>query len=337
MSNTQTHEAIYPLIGAWALDACSSQEADLVQAHLDDCVVCAEEARALRETAAEFGGEDLLPPAGLGIRLRSSAHLRRRPAPRAPGYAKPYAAQVAALDLMLSGLPGGGWRQITVNDEMSVHELLAHLIATDGMVADALGVPVQPPMEPGTDAQARTVVVLAQERHRPVEQTLLFWREQAEAVCRALPHRPNGATVTLGFPMPVPDAVLARAFETWIHTEDIAGATDSPAIPPLPEHLNPMADLAARLLPKVTARRFPQGGSIRLHLTGPGGGVWTVPAGRHSDAGGRPYAEVTADVVEFCRLVGGRRDPATFPAGIRGDAGLAREWLAAAPDLAPYP
>jgi hypothetical protein len=141
--------------------------------------------------------------------------------------------------------------------------------------------------------------------------------------------------------MVVPDALLARAFETWIHSEDIAGATRSPATTPLPEHLHPMADLAVRLLPKVTSRRLPgaDGRRIRLHLTGPGGGTWTVPVGRgdsnHHGAGSD--AEVTADVVEFCRLVGARRDPATFPAGISGDAGLARDWLAAAPDLAPYP
>ncbi|MEU4419827.1 maleylpyruvate isomerase family mycothiol-dependent enzyme [Actinoplanes sp. NPDC024001] len=337
MTGTFSHEAISQLIGAWAVDACSPEEADLVQAHLRRCDICTTEARVLRETVADLGGDDLRPPPGLGARLRTAAHVRRRPAPRAPAYAKPYAAQVAALDLTLSTLDPGGWQRIAAYEEMSVHDLLAHLLATDSLVAAALGVPVQPPMEPGTNPVARTAVVVAQERERPVEQTLRAWRDQAEALCRVLPRRPGDATVTLGFPMVVPDVLLARAFETWIHTEDIAGATASPAATPLPENLSPMADLAARMLPKVTARGFPDGGLIGLHLTGPGGGDWTIPAGRSDDLGGVPDAEITADVVEFCRLVGGRRDPATFPAVISGDTAVARRWLAAAPKLAPYP
>jgi uncharacterized protein (TIGR03083 family) len=338
MTSTHSHEAIHPLIGAWALDACTPEEAELVQAHLSSCAVCAEEARTLRETAAELGGGHLRPPAGLGIRLRSAAHLRRRPAPRAPGYAKPYAAQVAALDLMLSGLPTGDWQRIAAYEQMSVHDLLAHLIATDGLIAAALGVAVRPPVEPGTDAATRTVAIVAREKERPVDETRRSWRDQAEQLCLALPRRPNGATVRLGFPMVVPDALLARAFETWIHTEDIAGATGSAATTPLPEHLHPMADLAARMLPKVTARRMPEadGRHVRLHLTGAGGGTWTVPVVSGHPAG-EPDAEITADVVEFCRLVGGRRDPDAFPAELGGDTALARAWLAAAPSLAPYP
>ncbi|MEV6305687.1 maleylpyruvate isomerase family mycothiol-dependent enzyme [Actinoplanes sp. NPDC051861] len=332
---TADHETVSQLIGAWAVDACSPEEAHLVQGHLPGCADCAGEARTLRATA-----EELLfaPPAGLLARLRSEMPVRRRPAFKTPGYAKPYAAQVAALDLMLSDLATDDWRQVAAYEQLSVHDLLAHLIAVDGMVADALGVPGSLPVRPDMDAEARTSAVVAAEQSRPVSDTLRTWRDQADAVCRALPRRPDtSTTVTLGFTMPVPDALLARAFETWIHAEDIAGVTSSPSITPLPEHLNPMADLAVRMLPRVTSHRLPEasGRQIRLLLTGPGGGTWTVPLGE--PAGFDTDAEVSVDVVEFCRLVGDRRDPAVIPAEVSGDERLAREWLSVVPALAPYP
>ncbi|MFC7534509.1 maleylpyruvate isomerase N-terminal domain-containing protein [Actinoplanes sp. GCM10030250] len=303
------HETISQLIGAWAVDACSPEEASLVQAHLPGCTICTGEAHTLRATATAL----LTPaPAGLRERLHAAMPLRRRPAPRAPGYAKPYAAQVAALDLLLSALGSGEWQLIAAYERMTVRDLLAHLMEVDGVVAGALGLPVR--TTPSLDS----------------------WREQAEAVCRALPHEPdNGVTVKLGRRMTVADALLARAFETWIHTEDIAGATGSPTVTPLPSHLHPMADLAVRMLPAVTGRVV-TGRSISLHLTGEGGGRWTVPVSAgpvvsESDAG------VTVDVVEFCRLVGDRREPSLLDVEISGDPVLAREWLAAVPALAPYP
>jgi uncharacterized protein (TIGR03083 family) len=343
MTDTASHEVVAQLIGAWALDACSAAEAALVEAHLSTCPQCAQEARELRETAADLGGAFLRPPAGALAQLRAAAHGRRSPAPPAPRYAAPYAAQIAAVDLLLADFTGADWRRIAAYEQLSVHDLLAHLAAVDALVAAGLGLPVEPPVRPGEKLAARTDAVLRLERSRPPEQTRQAWREQAGAVCRALSRHPSPgtATVTLGRSMPLVDALTARAYETWIHGEDIAAATGRAFVPPFPEHLNPMADLAVRVLPGVISRRLapPHDRTIRLHLTGAGGGTWTVPLDptMTGPATTRPAAVVTVDVIEFCRLAGDRRDPERLAVQIDGDTALARDFLAAVPALAPVP
>jgi uncharacterized protein (TIGR03083 family) len=343
VTDTESHETVAELIGAWALAACSPAEAELVEVHLSTCPACAREARELREAAADLGGAYLRPPAGSLARLRAAAQARRRPATATPTYAAPYAAQVAALDLLLSDLAPEDWHRTAAYGELTVRDLVAHLAATDGLIAAGLGLPVQPPVEPGEKVAARTAAVLRQERKRSAEQTRQSWRAQADAVCRALVGHPSPRTATaaLGRPLPLADALAARAFETWIHAEDIAAATGRPAVPPLPEHVHPMADFAARLLPRVTARRVapPHDRYVRLHLTGAGGGTWTVPLDPAVTvpAAVRPAAAVTLDVVEFCRLAGDRRDPGRIAVDVRGDTALAREFLAAVPAMAPAP
>ncbi|MEU4557160.1 maleylpyruvate isomerase family mycothiol-dependent enzyme [Actinoplanes sp. NPDC023936] len=341
MTGTDSHETVLPLIGAWALDACSTAEAEVVEAHLVSCPACAAEAGELREVAAGLAGDDLRQSPGSTARLLSSARRVRRPAAAAPAFAAPYAAQVAALDLLLSGLDAERWRRTAAYEEMTVHDLVAHLAATDSLIAAGLGLPVEPPVEPGQRLAARTAAVLRRERGRPAEETRRSWRAQADAVCRALREHPAPATVTMGRPFPVTDALLARAFETWIHREDIAAAVGRPTVPPLPEHLHPMTDLAVRSLPGVLTRRLTAHHDqlVRLDLTGDGGGTWTVPLSLPDTVPvvARPAATVTVDVVEFCRLAGARRDPDRIGAEVAGDVTLAREFLAAVPAMAPVP
>ncbi|CAM5284629.1 hypothetical protein STENM327S_02664 [Streptomyces tendae] len=46
------HQVLTSLLGAWALAACSAQEAAAVEDHLEECEACAEEALRLREAVA---------------------------------------------------------------------------------------------------------------------------------------------------------------------------------------------------------------------------------------------------------------------------------------------
>ncbi|MFC7534732.1 maleylpyruvate isomerase family mycothiol-dependent enzyme [Actinoplanes sp. GCM10030250] len=343
MTGTDSHTTVLPLLGAWALDACPPAERELVEAHLGTCTTCAGESRELREAAAGIGGEHLRPPAGSLVRLRSAAWARRRPATATMGYAAPYAAQVSALDLLLSNLAPGDWERTAAYGEMTVHDLVGHLAATDGLVAAGLGLPVEQPVEPGQKLAARTAAVLRRERERPAEQTRQSWRAQADAMCRFLAGQlaPGSVTVVMGRPFPLVDALLARAFETWIHGEDIAAAIGHQVARPLPEHVRPMVEFAVRMLPGFTCRRIapPHDRYVRLHLTGAGGGVWTVPldAAAVVPAVVRPAAVVALDVVEFCRLAGDRRDPGRIDAEIGGDITLAREFLATVPAMAAVP
>ena len=68
-------------------------------------------------------------------------------------------------------------------------------------------------------------------------------------------------------------------------------------------------------------------------LTGPGGGDWTVAMGRGEPAGA-PDVTLTADVVDWCRVVGDRLPAAELACVIEGDDGLGHDLLAAGPALA---
>ncbi|MGQ0773543.1 MAG: hypothetical protein ACT4NY_03845, partial [Pseudonocardiales bacterium] len=142
-------------------------------------------------------------------------------------------------------------------------------------------------------------------------------------------------SVTIGpMSMPVPDMMTVRGFETWIHTGDIAATLNRSMPRPPPEHLHRMADLGARLLPVAAACRKVEhrGRSLRLVLSGPGGGSWLVPLDPRPDA--EPAVELVLDVVDFCLLLGDRRQPATIKVTFSGDAVLGRQVLDAAPSLA---
>jgi len=52
------------------------------------------------------------------------------------------------------------------------------------------------------------------------------------------------------------------------------------------------------------------------------------------DAAPEPDVTVTADVVDWCRLVGDRIAPAELPHRVEGDEALGRDLVAAAPALA---
>jgi hypothetical protein len=96
-----------------------------------------------------------------------------------------------------------------------------------------------------------------------------------------------------------------------------------------------MSDLAGRILPLALAEagRSHDDVAARLVLTGDGGGEWLVAMGSGApDA--TPAVTVTADVLDWCRLVGDRIAPADLPHTIDGDPELGRDLVAAAPALA---
>ncbi|RJL34190.1 maleylpyruvate isomerase family mycothiol-dependent enzyme [Bailinhaonella thermotolerans] len=264
-----------------------------------------------------------------------AAALARRPAAaRVPRYAAPYAARVSALDALLGALGEDDHRRVAV-EGWTVQELVVHLLATDGLLARAVGAPAADPPSGTEDAVARTVELIRAERGRPPGETRSRWREQARALCAHLceaGEEAAGRRVSAGgLRMRLGDHLTQRAFETWIHTDDIGRVMGLPVPLPVPEHLNPMAGLVARGLRLVAPR---PGRLLRLELTGPGGGVWDVPLSRGAPPPGRvPDAVIVTDVAEFCFLVSGRRDPASFEAVLSGDTELAREVLAAAPAL----
>ncbi|MEV5407639.1 maleylpyruvate isomerase family mycothiol-dependent enzyme [Thermopolyspora sp. NPDC052614] len=273
-------------------------------------------------------------------RLLGAARARRRPAAVVSGYGAPYAARVAALDALLAGAREDDWSTVIV-EGWTLHELVAHLMATDSLVAAAVGAPVAGPPLTANDTLGRTAEMQAYQREREPERTRAEWREQADAICRTIAAiEPDRAVDPGGMRLPISDHMLARTLETWIHTDDAARRIGLNLPLPVAEHINPMADLCARLVPwtmLLSGMTPPEGASVRVTMTGPGGGTWHVPLDVARPAfrdGTTPAdAEITCDVVDLCFLFGGRRDPARFDAEIGGDAGLARQVITAAPAL----
>jgi hypothetical protein len=70
-------------------------------------------------------------------------------------------------------------------------------------------------------------------------------------------------------------------------------------------------------------------------LTGDGGGDWLVAMGEGAPDDS-PDVTVTADVVDWCRLVGDRVGPGEFVYTVDGDTALADDLVAAAPARATH-
>ncbi|MFI0446754.1 maleylpyruvate isomerase family mycothiol-dependent enzyme [Actinomadura sp. 6N118] len=287
--------------------------------------------------ALEEGVErDERPSSGL---LLTTARARRRPAATTVPWAAPYAGRVAAMDAVLASASAGDWAQQVV-EGWTLQQLVAHLTAKDGLVAADVGAPVLGPPIGTRDPLGRTAEVQAAEEGRSPEETRETWRAQADALCARLADvDPATPAAPDGLAIPVRDAIIARSLETWVHADDAARTSALRLPPPVAGHLHPMAGFCTRLLPwtMIATGSDGAGSTVRVTLTGPGGGTWLVPLDVNDPGGvreggeGDAGAHIVTDVVAFCFLLGGRGAPESLPAEIEGDRDLARRVLEAAP------
>jgi uncharacterized protein (TIGR03083 family) len=304
------------LLGAWALDVCEDDEAATVEAHLGQCDECASEARRLRSAVGWLGAERMIAPP-LTLRQSVLDEARRRRAPVAvQALVEAYSAQAALLHDTLDRLEPSGWQRHD-SRHGDVAGVIRHLTANDAVLAAELGLPRVPPARNGVGSVHEA------------------WRLQSEILLRGIGSSAGAdldQVVTLagrggGQPAPLRDALVQRAFETWIHLEDVRCA----AVPPSPERVRRIVALAVGLLPKVLAAqglKWP--GRFRLHLTGLGAGEWSFALGGPDTPGG---AEVTMEALDFTRLVAGRRAGEAVTVAIEGDDAVALQVLRIASTL----
>lgn len=365
------HGVLKALLGAWALAACSAEETAAVEDHLGTCGPCADEALRLREAVGLLHAEESLDldPA-LRTHVLQGCLDRRAPRIPVPDWAAPYDAETARLDALLKDIGDAEWHAPVrlrwfegdrpVSRRATVAGVIAHLLSVDGLVAVALG--LDDPLATAADAPtpaARTEAYWHASRFPPSRGVRGPWREQSHGLVRTASFTGGGAgsgslPVSYGdFELPLRDAMLDRAFECWIHAEDIANAVDYPYEPPAPRHLHRMIDLAARVLPTVLAERRraglatpprqarhlvsagSPGRSLRLEIEGLGGGEWLIPLDSPAAVGSADHAvaHVALDGVEFCRLAAGRVSPEEAAAGQDGDRAAIRDVLSAAASL----
>ncbi|MGW7565517.1 maleylpyruvate isomerase N-terminal domain-containing protein [Streptomyces tendae] len=362
------HQVLTSLLGAWALAACSAQETAAVEDHLGQCEACAEEALRLREAVTLLQRPESLDldPA-LRTRVLDGCLERRPPRIPVPEWATPYDAETARLDALLQDFGDAEWHAPvrlrwfeddgTASRRTTVAGVIAHLLTVDGTVAVALGLddPMGDITAPSRAPAARTEAYWRASHYPPTRAVRAPWRGQGHSIVRtvAFTGDAGGMPVSYGdFELPLRDAMLDRAFECWVHAEDIAEAVDYPYEPPSARHLNGMIDLAARMLPGVLAARRraglaapgdrphlvaagEPGRSLRLEIEGSGGGEWLIPLDSPGAVGSANHevAHVALDGVEFCRLAAGHVPPAEAAAGQVGDREAIRDVLFAAASL----
>lgn len=336
------HTAVTELLGAWALDACSEEETATVEDHLAGCAACAAEADRLGRVTAGLATTVAVPPP---MRLRGAvlaAAVARRPAGEEASSG--YATWVERFDTLLGRLTPAQWRERVIRD-LTVQDLVAHLIATDELLAAQLGAAdAEPPADPaeldGTLPARRSAAAIGEHRGRPPERTRAAWRAQADRLLRHA-GRPGSLDrqVRLADPrlprQPLRTALVQRLFETWIHTDDVRALLGSPPDPPSERQVAMIVAFGVRLLPAALrlagADRPPR--SARLVLVGPGGGDWTISPAAQSAPAGPPDATVTMEAVDFCYLLGNRRDPGSVPHRVEGDPAVAATVLRAVTTL----
>lgn len=274
-------------------------------------------------------------PAGLRDRVVAAA-LRARAAGRPdplPEQITPDEAFSRAADAfhgLLRELPDADWARPALRD-LDVQGLVGHLTGVEEDVQRALA---GDPAVAGADHVASTQAAAVRQTGRRPAETRAEWRLAADRTIELVRAGDLGAEVAVhGMRIPVGLLLVVRAFELWVHDNDIRQAAALPPSVPDPATLTLMTELAARLLPRAAARTgADEPMSLHLVLTGLGGGTWDVPIG----TGGTKPADVVivSDAVDFCRLVANRATPAGLELQVTGDAGLAAAVLAAAPVLA---
>ncbi|MGH4029650.1 zf-HC2 domain-containing protein [Actinomycetota bacterium Odt1-20B] len=365
------HPVLKSLLGAWALSACSAEEAAAVEEHLGGCGPCAEEALRLRDAVGLLHPEESLDlDPGLRGRVLESCLGRRPPRIPVPEWAAPYDAETARLDALLQDIGDAEWHapvrlrwfegEGPVSRKTTVAGVIAHLLAVDGLVGLALGLtdPLAHASGGGGPAERTEAYwrAASSSGYPPTRAVRGPWREQTHELIRTVSFAGGGSgrlTVpygTHGAELPLRDSMVDRAFECWIHAGDIADAVDYPYEPPSPRHLHVMIDLAARLLPDTLAGRRraglaapsrelvaagAPGRSLRLEVEGAGGGEWLIPL---DSPGAVPspeeeVAHVALDGVEFCKLAAGHVSPQEAATGQVGDREAIRDVLFAAASL----
>lgn len=278
-------------------------------------------------------------PSGLPAELRArvlEASLGKRP----PGRATPAVPPItpwdaldrtgAALGLLLADLSDEQWR-LPVLRGLDIQGLMGHLIGVEADVQRALagdaGVA-------DTDHVGSTQGAAEHHQGEPPASTLQAWRD---ALSRSLiafaAADPESPVAMHTMRLRAASLMVARTFELWSHDNDVRRATGRPPSVPDASTLTLMTDLAARGLPIGAARtRLRDAIALRLVLTGPGGGTWTVQLGSEAEA--PVEVGLVTDAVAFCRLAANRLDPGDLRVEATGEVSRVADVLAATAALA---
>ena len=285
----------------------------------------------------------------LAASLAARAPGRAVPEPPAISPSTAFARAADRFDTLLASLSDSAWRQPVLRD-LDVQGLVGHLIGVEEHVLRCLTGEGADLAE--ADHVASTQPAAQRQVGAGVASTRAAWRSAVDATLGAidsgLAASPDQVVAVYGLRMPVGALLVVRSFELWTHENDIRRAVGAEPSVPDASTLRLMTDLAVRLLPHGFGRIAGDSApcTVRMVLTGPGGGTWDVAFGRASTpstaagtAAGTtrrpvPPTRIVTDAVAFCRLTANRVAPEQVPADVTGDTELAARVLAGAASLA---
>jgi uncharacterized protein (TIGR03083 family) len=280
-------------------------------------------------------GRDQALPVGLRERVLAASLQARaagRPEPAAPEIspAEAFSRAADAFHGTLGLLDDRQWKVPALRG-LDVQGLVGHLAGVEEDVQRGLA---GDPGVAGANHIESTQPAADRQAGRPPAQTRAEWRHAADRtidLVRAADLRTEVAVH--GIRVPLGLLLVIRAFELWVHDNDIRAAVALPPSVPDASTLTLMTSAAVGLLPfAVTRAGLSDPLSLHLVLTGPGGGAWDIAVGQGPPA---PAAvAIVTDAVGFCRLAGNRITPAGLDSHVTGDEDRATAVLAAVATLA---
>jgi len=262
--------------------------------------------------------------------LRARGAGRAEPAAPEISPAEAFRRAAGAFHDTLRELRDDQWRTPTLRG-LDVRGLVGHLTGVEEDMQRCLA---GDPAVAAAGHVESTQAAADRQAGRPPDQTRVEWRRAADrtiALTRA--RNPRAEVAVHGMRLPLDLLLVIRAFELWVHENDIRAAVGSPPSAPDASTLTLMTSAAVRLLPLVAARTgLDEPTNVHLVLTGPGGGTWDISLGRTAPA---PAAvAIVTDALGFCRLAANRATPASLDAHVTGDPDRAAAVLAAVTALA---
>jgi len=278
------------------------------------------------------------PPPGLRAATLARA-MSRRPPGRPIDAAQPcepavaFGRTVEDLNNLLGTLTDAEWNAPAHAEHGRVRDLVAHLVGVERLVLRWLDPQDTVPDLPDHVAATRAVIAeLADTDPRDVAQQ---WYEAARAVAAATATDRGREVVFHDSTVSIDQLLLTRTGELWAHAIDICQAAGRP-LPQLdPERMATLCGALMAAVPLAMASRGTPapGRAARFVLTGPAGGIYTVPLAPLAQAA-EPAVTIVTDATGLCQVAVRRLRPEQLEAAIDGDRELGDLVLAGIGSLA---
>ena len=218
----------------------------------------------------------------------------------------------------------------------TVAGLVGHLTAIERYFGSVLGWWNEPALDHVSDHLAMTRPTVEISESADFEDVRSKWHAATAAVVARLSDLEGRLVERVdfhAFDLSIRSLLVARTFEVWTHDEDIRRALGHEPAAPDAARLRVMTRTAVAALPlgMLLGGRAPSGRSVRVVLTGDGGGSWvqSLEFGASPIEVPAPSATLVTDAMGFCRVAAKRLDPRDLAYRYRGEADLIEDVLVA--------